>query len=196
MQLTPIPEPDRPTQALLDSPGLHRRAERHKVSIAPHVDGLLRAELDAGVTLGAHLRFLIEALVDIRTQHHQVVGTDVDAQWSLMDIDAGVTGLRIDIRWHGFLPYRLYSSSHDPRIRSAVTPGIWKAQSDPGWWKAHAMRAATGLDAARCDSVSLYDTIVVTRSRPAASQAARPPTKSAIAVIPWFARMLAAMAER
>jgi hypothetical protein len=67
------------------------------------VDGLLRAELDAGITLGAHLRFLIEALLDIRAQQHQVIGADIDAQWPLLYPSTGIAGVGVDIGWHRFL---------------------------------------------------------------------------------------------
>jgi hypothetical protein len=71
------------------------------------MDSLLGTELDAGIALGTHLGLLIEALPDIRAQYHKVVWTDVDAQRALIYPGAGVTGLRVDIRWHRFLLYWL-----------------------------------------------------------------------------------------
>ena len=46
------------------------------------MDRFCGTKLNAGVTFGAHLRFLVGALVHAGVQHHQVVGTDVHAKRS------------------------------------------------------------------------------------------------------------------
>jgi len=43
------------------------------------MDGVLGTELDAGIAFGAHLGLLIEAFIEVGEQHHEVVGTDIDA---------------------------------------------------------------------------------------------------------------------
>jgi hypothetical protein len=65
------------------------------------VNGVLRAELDTSIALGAHFGLLVEAFLGAGVQHHKVVGANVDAQGSFMNSLASVASVRINVCRHG-----------------------------------------------------------------------------------------------
>jgi hypothetical protein len=68
--LAPVPERDVPLNFAVDIAGLDCPAQGDEVGIASDMDGILGAELDTGVALGAHLCLLVEAFVGARIQDH------------------------------------------------------------------------------------------------------------------------------
>ena len=89
-----VAELDGPHNGVRTTQRLHGTAQRHDVSIVTGLDGLLRADLDAGLAFPALLRLLVESLhgmAGFRTvlvQFHEVVRADVHASSLVLTLTA------------------------------------------------------------------------------------------------------------
>jgi hypothetical protein len=70
MLLPPIPEPDIPHNVTAFIMGLHLSPQGHKVGVAPNMNSVGGAQLDAGIALGAQLWLLVEPLIGLGVQNH------------------------------------------------------------------------------------------------------------------------------
>ena len=82
--------------------GLHLGPQGNVVGVAPNMNRICGAKLDAGIAFGAHIRLLVGALIHSNIQDHEVVWTDVNTKRPQMLRGTGVTGVGIHICRHGY----------------------------------------------------------------------------------------------
>ena len=100
-----IRDSDGPHDGIRAAQRLHRAAQRHDVGVVAAFDGALRADLDAGVTLPALLRLLVEGFHGmagfgtVLVEFHQVVRADVHAGGLVLPL-AAIALLGTNKSWH------------------------------------------------------------------------------------------------
>src|SRR3989338_6871229 len=132
-----VAELDGPHDGVGAAQRLHRAAQRHNVGIVARFDGVLRADLDAGITFPALLRFLVPRLHRgagfgaVLVQFHQVMRADIHAGSLILPL-AAIAFFGTYKCWHSS-----YSSSKNKVSNTSPTTRLFPLAGGMSGWGKH-----------------------------------------------------------